>query len=103
LHGLSFTERQLQHEFVHAADFGVAGSSTAATRADFLSALVDHIDDPTTQRTVGWFGRSQQPAVHYFNPNTGLNVFTDVSGGFWGAWRLGPGQIRSLQETGGFW
>ena len=35
-------------------------------------------------------------AIHYLDPETGLNVFTTPEGGFWGAWQLSPDQIENV-------
>jgi hypothetical protein len=95
--GLSFTDRQLQSQLAqHGPDWGFPGtiSNDVATRQDFLSVLLDHIDSSGTTRIEGTY--RGDPAVHYIDPETGLNVFTTSDGGFWGAWRLSPAQIENV-------
>ena len=96
--GLSFNESQLQHEFVHAPDFGVGGTSTGASRLEFMSEIVDHVDAPRTTVIEGTY--HGQPVVHYVDPETGVNVFTTPEGGFWGAWRLSSEQIWDVIVRG---
>ncbi|ASW01028.1 colicin D domain-containing protein [Paraburkholderia aromaticivorans] len=38
--------------------------------------------------------------MHYFNPETGLNVMTDQSGNFISGWKLSPGQVSDLTSLG---
>jgi RHS repeat-associated protein len=97
--GLSFTERQLQSQLAQHGDvWGIDGvPNTSATRAEFLSRLVDHIDDAGTTRIEGTF-RGQR-VVHYVNDH-GLNVFTTPEGGFWGAWRLNAEQLSNVLMRG---
>jgi len=95
----SFSTPQLQHEFKHAGDFGVTGNWNATNGALFQSAINQHISDPATLAIAGTY--RSQPATHFFNPQTGNNVFLRSDGSFWGAWRLGPAQISNLTSHGG--
>jgi hypothetical protein len=63
-----------------------------------MSRLVDHIDSPGTTRIVGTY--RGQPAVHYVDPETGLDVVTTPNRGFWVAWQLGPAQVENVVERG---
>jgi hypothetical protein len=95
----SFTTPQLQHEFKHAGDFGIQGNWNSANGALFQSAIGQHIADPMTLVIAGTY--RGQAAPHYFNPQTGNNVFVRPDGSFWGAWRLGPAQIHNISLHGG--
>ena len=97
--GISFTERQLQSQLAqHGEDFGVSGSNNTANRERYMSRLVDHIDSPNTTRIVGTYRGAS--AVHYIDPEYGLDVVTTPEGGFWVAWQLSPTQVRNVVERG---
>jgi hypothetical protein len=97
--GLSFTDTQVQSQLAqHGGDFGLQGANNAAGRLDYISRLVDHIDAPGTTQITGTYRGA--PAVHYLDPETGLNVFTTPEGGVWGAWQLGPEQVESVMLRG---
>jgi hypothetical protein len=51
-----------------------------------------------TRRIVGSYRR--EPAIHYLDPQSGLNLFTTAEGGFWGAWRLSRVQIENVVRSG---
>lgn len=96
--GLNVTQRSLQHMFSrHAGDFGVTSNWNKAMSSQFEGILRSHIDGISPiQGTY----RGTQPALHYFDPNTSLNVMTDMSGNLLGGWKLSPDQIRYLLSTG---
>lgn len=95
---MTFDRRQLQHEFKHAKDFGVLGNQNNQTLADFEKAIVDHVSSPNTRVIPGTY--RGKPAVHYVDPDTGLNVFRDSLGNFWGAWKLSSGQLENVVSRG---
>jgi Colicin D len=96
---MSFTDRQLQHELDrHPLDFGNFGTNSPGSRLDYLSSLVDHIDSPATTRIEGKF--RDDAAVHYLDPQTGLNVVTNLYSGFRAEYRLTAAQIKRVVATG---
>jgi RHS repeat-associated protein len=97
--GLSFTERQLQSQLAqHGEDFGITGANNTANREQYMSRLVDHIDSSNTTRIVGTYRGA--PAIHYIDPEYGLDVVATPDGGFWAAWQLSPTQIQNVVERG---
>jgi RHS repeat-associated protein len=58
-------EKQIQHEYKHAKDFGVNGNYNMANSQAFRDALTRHIEDPDTVELTGGnaFGK---PATHYY-------------------------------------
>ncbi|WP_430514563.1 colicin D domain-containing protein [Pannonibacter phragmitetus] len=95
----SYSTRQLQHEFKHAADFGVRGSWNRVNGEAFQRAIDQHISDPATTVIQGTY--RGQAVTHHFNPNTGNNVFVRPDGSFWGGWKLSPDQITNITSHGG--
>jgi len=96
---LGFTERNLQKGFTkHGADFGLTGNWNPSRAADFSRAVNQHINDPLVEAIEGTYRGA--PAMHYFNPATGVNVIADPAGNFVGGWRLGAEQMENLMRTG---
>jgi RHS repeat-associated protein len=96
---ITFTDKKLQSQLAqHGADFGITGPNNAAARAAFRQAIVKHVTSPDTTRIVGSY--RGQPAIHYVNPQTGLDVFTKPNGEFWGGWQLNPGQLTNVLARG---
>jgi hypothetical protein len=95
---VSFRESQLQHAFRHADDFGVTGNWNKAAGEAFQRAIQNHVDDAATQVIQGTY--RGQPATHFYNPNTGLNVIRTQGGEFWSGWRLSPQQVQHLLRNG---
>jgi RHS repeat-associated protein len=96
---LNMTTNQLQTKFNHAADFGVTGNWNKAAAGKFSSAINQHINSPGVKIIHGTYHR--QPAVHYLNPNTGLNVISRPNGQFWSGWKLSPEQLQNVMQHGG--
>jgi RHS repeat-associated protein len=96
--GLTFSEPNLQSQLAkHGPDWGFADTD-GVTPLDFLSRLSDHIDAPSTTRIEGTY--RGQPASHFLDPESRLNVFTTAEGGYWGAWRLGEEQLLNVLLRG---
>ena len=95
---ISFDRRQLQHEFKHAEDFGVFGNQNNQTLAAFEKAIIDHVNSSSIRVIPGTY--RGKPVVHYVDPSTGLNVFRNSLGDFWGAWKLSPEQLANVTTRG---
>ncbi len=95
---LNVEQRTLQHMFGrHAKDFGVTGNWSKAMAGEFEGVLRTHMKGLTPiQGTY----RGTQQVLHYYNPSTGLNVMTDISGNLVGGWKLSADQIKYLLSTG---
>lgn len=87
--------KQLQKKYKHASDFGVEGTYNAAKSEEFKEAMKAHLDDPDTVEIEGTY-KGNQPATHYYNPRTDLNVIADSGGRFVSGWRLGENQVWRL-------
>ncbi|MEM0938685.1 MAG: colicin D domain-containing protein [Bacteroidota bacterium] len=96
---LNATTKQLQTKFKHAADFGVTGNWNKAAAGRFNSAINQHINSPGIKIIQGTYHK--QPAIHYLNPKTGLNVISRPNGQFWSGWKLSPGQLQNVLQHGG--
>ncbi len=96
--GLSIPRSKLQHTFKHAADFGVTGKWNKANGTRLETAINNHIADKSTNVITGTYHK--QPATHYFNPSTGLNVVKDANGNLVTGWKLNPQQVHHVTTTG---
>ncbi|MEM6272601.1 MAG: colicin D domain-containing protein [Bacteroidota bacterium] len=101
-HLLTASRKQLQKKFAnHAADFGIMGNWNPSQASRFFAAMQDHMNSQSVRRIVGTY--KNQPAIHYVNPNTGLNVMTRTSGEFRSGWKLGPQQLNGVLTSGTLW
>ena len=95
---LKVEQRSLQHMFSkHAKDFGVTGNWNKAMASKFEDILKTHMQG--INPIQGTY-RGTQQALHYYNPKTGLNVMTDMSGNLLGGWKLSTDQVIYLLSTG---
>lgn len=96
---VSFSDRQVQSQLAqHGEDFGFRAANNASGRGDYIARLVDHMKSPATIRIEGTY--RGVPAVHYIDPETGLDVATRANGDFWVAWQLSPDQIWNVLMRG---
>ncbi len=93
------TPRNLQKLFgKHGADFGLRGNWNPSRAADASRAIHQHINSPGVRTIEGAYRGN--PATHYVDPSTGLNVVADPAGNFVTGYRLGPDQLSDLLTTG---
>lgn len=95
---ITFPQTILNKKFKHAIDFGIDGNNNRANQQAFQEALTTHIDGPNTQAITGTYRGND--AVHYFDPNTGLNVVTTPDGKLVSAWKLSEAQQWHLLNGG---
>jgi len=99
---LNATTKQLQKKYLkHAADFGITGNWNKAAASKFSSAINQHINSPGIKIIQGTY--KNQPAIHYLNPKTGLNVISHPNGQFWSGWKLGSQQLQGVLKNGTLW
>jgi hypothetical protein len=95
---ISFSGRQVQRKFRHAADFGITGTYNPANAARFEQALRAHVEDRATLMIEGTY-RGEQ-VTHFVHPHTGVNVIRGATGAFISGWRLNPAQLQNLFSRG---
>jgi RHS repeat-associated protein len=95
---ITFTQRQLQHAFRHAGDFGITGNWNRANGQAFQNAIQSHIDNEDTEVIQGTYRGN--PVTHFYNPNTGLNVIRTENNNFLSGWRLSVQQRHHISTTG---
>jgi hypothetical protein len=96
---ISIDPQQLQSKFgKHASAFGIIGSWNQETARQFQQALIAHVQSADVKRIVGTYHRA--PVIHYVNPETGLNVMTDMAGNFISGWKLNPAQLLNVLNLG---
>ena len=87
----SFTTSKLQHEFKHAGDFGVTSNWNKATGETYQQAIENHIETATDVYKSTYIGHD----VHvYFNKNTDVGAYTDLSGNY-----IGIGFLYNISEN----
>lgn len=96
---LGFTQRNLQKGFTkHGADLGLTGNWNPARAADFSRAVNQHINAPGVRAITGTYRGN--PATHFLDPRTGVNVIADPAGNYVSGWKLGAEQLESVLTTG---
>lgn len=98
---VSHTSKQLQKKFKHAEDFGVSGSYTKENATKFWKAIQQHATSGRTQEILGQY--RGKPAIHFLDPETGLNVVTDTAGSFVTGWKLSVQQLEDVLTKGWLW
>jgi len=98
---LNTTAKQLQKKFKHAVDFGVTGNYNTVNAAKYSAAINQHINSPGIKIIQGMY--RNQSAIHYLNPETGLNVILHSNGQFWSGWKLGTQQLQTVLKNGILW
>jgi len=103
---VTVTQSKLQHEFKHAAKFGVAGNPKGPTSqqlGNFAQALCNHLNKADNDRIEGnWFeGRPGGcECTHNYDPHTDLCVGVNRNNEIVYAMQLGPAQVGHLSSTG---
>ncbi len=95
---LKINPRTLQHMFTqHANDFGVTSNWSNSAATEFENVIRSHVEGLTPIK--GTF-RGTRQVLHFFNPNNGLDIMTDLNGNLIGGWRLDADQINNLLTKG---
>jgi len=96
---LNATTKQLQAKFKHAKDFGINSNWNKSAANKFHSAINKHINSSGVKVIEGSYRGN--PAVHYLNQNTGLNVIAKPNGTFVSGWKLNAKQLENVISHGG--
>jgi hypothetical protein len=94
----NFDSRRLQHEYKHAADFGVIGPWNSTNRDLFRQSIENHINSAPVQ--IQGTYRGNTPVTHHFDPATSLWTAVDNNGNFVAGWKLSPAQVYYLNTKG---
>ncbi len=94
-----FNPAQLQSKFKHAHRFGVKGNYNKVNVVKFEEALSNYLKDSQVIPIRGTY-RKTQPVLHFYNPNTELNVMLKTDKNFISCWQLDEDQIFHLLQTG---
>jgi RHS repeat-associated protein len=93
------TFRNMQKFFSkHGSDFGLSGTWNPTRAADASRAIHQHINSPRVRVIQGSYRGN--PAIHYLDTQTGLNVVVDPFGNFVTGYRLGTDQLKTLIARG---
>ncbi|MGA9380693.1 MAG: colicin D domain-containing protein [Phormidium sp.] len=98
VHIYIISDKQLKKKFKHASDFGIVGCCSLENVKKFKMAIEAHLQSSSIQVIKGTYRKKS--AVHYFNPQTSLNVLFDDNQLFWSGWKLTENQIKHLIDTG---
>ena len=92
--------KQMQRKFKHANVFGVEGPYNAQNAQLMRNNIIEHMRKDATMRIEGTF--KGDAVIHYFNPETNVNVFFDMdTGNFISGWLLNTDQRENLLAHGG--
>src|SRR5210317_1098115 len=87
--------KQIQKKYKHAPDFGISGNYNHKNAQLFKDKIIEHMKDPSTQIIEGTFKKTE--VTHYFNPETGLNVFFNRDNNkFISGWLLKDDQLDNM-------
>ena len=87
----STSPHQLQKKYKHARVFGFPKNYNPANAKKFGEVLQNFVNNPATEQRSGTY--FEQPALHYLNRETGMNVVTKPDGEFWTSFQLGADQL----------
>ena len=91
--------KQIQKKYKHAPDFGISGNYNQKNAQLFKDKIVEHMKEPSTQIIEGTFKKIE--VTHYFNPETGLNVFFNRDNNkFISGWLLKDDQLDNMLNRG---
>jgi YD repeat-containing protein len=95
---INMSEKSLHHAFDrHAAQLGLSTKWGEAGEI-FKKLIVDTINGEATQQILGIF--RGKDVINFFDPNTNINVMTDLNGEFMSIWVLSIKQVEYLLTTG---
>lgn len=95
-----FPQNQVQRKYQkHAPGFGFPKNYTKINGQKFETVLRNFINNPATEKQVGTYHR--QPAIHYLNRETKMNVITYPNGEYWTNFTLTPEQLAHWPDIGG--
>ncbi|MCP5468588.1 MAG: hypothetical protein H7A32_04900 [Deltaproteobacteria bacterium] len=94
-----FNSVQLQKKFKHATDLGVKGNFNKTNLENFKKNIVSHLNDPEVIPIRGTH-RKTQSILHFYHPETKVNLMLDTEHNFISGWKLFPNQDHSLLTTG---
>jgi RHS repeat-associated protein len=92
------TSSKLQHEWKHASDFEIEGNWNKVNGDLYGKAIQNHIN--TAPEVYKSTYRQNQDVYVYLNKETGVGVYTDLSGNYIGGWKFSPEQIKYHTTNG---
>lgn len=91
--------KQIQKKYKYAKDFGILGNFSQNNAQLFKDKIIRHMKEPSTQIIESRFKKIE--VTHYFNPETGLNVFFNrETKKFISGWLLNKAQLKNIQNQG---
>lgn len=88
---INYETSQLQHEMKHAKDFGIEQSWSKQTGEEYKSAIQNNVNNATDIFKSKY---RDTDAYVYINKDTGIGVYTDLSGNYIGGWKLTENQLN---------
>lgn len=91
--------KQIQKKYKHAPNFGISDNYNQKNAQLFKNKIIEHMKDPSTQIIEGTFKKIE--VTHYFNPETGLNVFFNRDNNkFISGWLVKDDQLDNMVNRG---
>jgi hypothetical protein len=95
----TIANRQIQKKYKHAPDFGVSGNYNLENAQLFKDKVIEHMKKTSTQIIEETFKNIE--VTHYFDPETGLNVFFNRDNKkFISGWLLKDDQLDNMVNRG---
>jgi colicin D/self-protective colicin-like immunity protein len=94
----SFSPKQLQSKFKHAADFGIDGNYNPPNGQAFREAIDQFVNSPGTITETRAYQRA--PSLLTYNAESRLVVVRNLAGAFVSGWRMSPAQLLNVVERG---
>ena len=87
--------KQIQKKYKHVPDFGISGNFNQKNAQLFKNKIIEHMKEPSIQIIEGTFKKIE--VTHYFNLETGLNVFFNRDNNkFISGWLLKNDQLDNM-------
>ena len=95
---IHFDAKKLQHEYKHAADYGITGNWNRTNATAFEQAIRNQVQ--TVNKPIWGTYRGTISVLHFYDPKTGIDAMFDLNGNFIASWKLSQAQIEYLLSSG---
>ena len=89
---VKFDEKNVQHEFKHAKDFGIEGNWNKENAQLFKNKIIEHVNDPETIMLKSVYHGERTNL--FYNPRTNIGVHLRLNNHFWTGWKLSLNQLK---------
>jgi len=95
----SINNKQIHKKYRHAPDFVIFGNYNEKNAQLYKNKIIEHMRELSTQMIEGTYRK--RDVTHYFNSETGLNVFFDIDNNKYSSgWLLNNDQVDNMVNRG---